>query len=331
MHTPAELADAVAAEITAAAATAGALLFRELAVDFPLNVSVVRSYADAGKPGTPTAGRTCEPSLALSGPPYSDLLDAEILDLVVGWLSHHRTHSAAAGRARPPACRPTTSTPLSTPRSSPASPAGPASTRSSSASPPSSPSAFLVWGLISTGLAQQRLRQGPGVDDDEHRLDLRADRSAFVVFVIWLALGRFGNIPLGRDDEEPEFRTISWIAMMFSAGMGIGLMFYGVSEPISHFVTPPPGTGADRQRADRDGHHALPLDPAPVGDLRRRRPRDRLRHLPQGPRPADQRRLRAAARPPRARTGRQGHRHARDLRDALRLRRLARPRRAPDP
>jgi choline/carnitine/betaine transport len=68
--------------------------------------------------------------------------------------------------------------------------------------------------------------------------------SGFVIFVLWLALGRFGSIPLGRDDEEPEFRTVSWVAMMFSAGMGIGLMFFGVSEPLTHFVTPPPGTGA---------------------------------------------------------------------------------------
>ena len=67
--------------------------------------------------------------------------------------------------------------------------------------------------------------------------------STFVAFVIWLAAGRFGSIPLGSDDEEPEFRTVSWIAMMFSAGMGIGLMFYGVSEPLTHFTTPPPGTG----------------------------------------------------------------------------------------
>ena len=97
--------------------------------------------------------------------------------------------------------------------------------------------------------------------------------SAFVVFVIWLAIGRFGDIPLGNDDEKPEFKTVSWIAMMFSAGMGIGLMFYGVSEPLSHFVTPPPGTGGEqpRGRPDRDGHHAVPLDAAPVGDLRRGR------------------------------------------------------------
>src|SRR5688572_9561048 len=66
--------------------------------------------------------------------------------------------------------------------------------------------------------------------------------SSFVVFVIWLAAGKYGRIPLGRDDERPQFRTISWIAMMFSAGMGIGLMFYGVAEPLSHYVSPPPLT-----------------------------------------------------------------------------------------
>ncbi|MFD5276062.1 BCCT family transporter [Pseudarthrobacter sp. NPDC058362] len=66
--------------------------------------------------------------------------------------------------------------------------------------------------------------------------------SLFVVFVLWLALGKFGNIPLGKDGEKPEFRTISWISMMFAAGTGIGLMFYGVAEPLYHFISPPPGT-----------------------------------------------------------------------------------------
>jgi choline/carnitine/betaine transport len=68
--------------------------------------------------------------------------------------------------------------------------------------------------------------------------------SGFVVFALWLAFSSRGKIPLGRDDEGPEFRTVSWIAMMFSAGMGIGLMFYGVAEPLSHFTSPPPGTVA---------------------------------------------------------------------------------------
>ncbi|MBT0771555.1 BCCT family transporter [Kineosporia sp. J2-2] len=66
--------------------------------------------------------------------------------------------------------------------------------------------------------------------------------SGFVVFALWLAFSSYGKIPLGADDEKPEFRTVSWISMMFSAGMGIGLMFYGVGEPLSHFTSPPPGT-----------------------------------------------------------------------------------------
>ncbi|MFI0485606.1 BCCT family transporter [Actinomadura sp. 9N215] len=68
--------------------------------------------------------------------------------------------------------------------------------------------------------------------------------TGFVIFSLWLALSRYGKIPLGQEDEEPEFRTVSWIAMMFSAGMGIGLMFFGVAEPLTHYVEPPPGTDA---------------------------------------------------------------------------------------
>ncbi|RFS85999.1 BCCT family transporter [Actinomadura spongiicola] len=66
--------------------------------------------------------------------------------------------------------------------------------------------------------------------------------TGFVIFSLWLALSRYGRIPLGREGDEPEFRTVSWIAMMFSAGMGIGLMFFGVAEPLTHYVHPPPGT-----------------------------------------------------------------------------------------
>ena len=62
---------------------------------------------------------------------------------------------------------------------------------------------------------------------------------AFLAFAIFLGLSRYGKIRLGADDEEPEFRTVSWVAMMFSAGMGIGLMFFGVAEPISHLAAPP--------------------------------------------------------------------------------------------
>jgi choline/carnitine/betaine transport len=63
---------------------------------------------------------------------------------------------------------------------------------------------------------------------------------AFLVLAIALALSRFGRIRLGRDTDEPEFTNLAWIAMMFSAGMGIGLMFFGVGEPLMHYADPPP-------------------------------------------------------------------------------------------
>jgi glycine betaine transporter len=67
--------------------------------------------------------------------------------------------------------------------------------------------------------------------------------AAFVAFAAYMGFSRYGTMRLGRDQDRPEFRTSSWVAMMFSAGMGIGLMFYGVAEPISHLAAPPLGRG----------------------------------------------------------------------------------------
>jgi len=65
--------------------------------------------------------------------------------------------------------------------------------------------------------------------------------AVFVVFVIAIAASKFGSIKLGAINEEPEFSTVSWIAMMFAAGMGIGLMFYGASEPLAFYRDGVPG------------------------------------------------------------------------------------------
>jgi choline/carnitine/betaine transport len=64
--------------------------------------------------------------------------------------------------------------------------------------------------------------------------------TGFVAFSLVLAFGRYGRIPLAREGEAAEFSTLSWVAMMFSAGMGIGLMFFGVYEPVTHLAAPPP-------------------------------------------------------------------------------------------
>jgi glycine betaine transporter len=63
--------------------------------------------------------------------------------------------------------------------------------------------------------------------------------AGFVLFCFVIAMGKYGNIRLGKDDEEPEFSTSAWFAMLFAAGMGIGLVFWGVAEPMFHFATPP--------------------------------------------------------------------------------------------
>ena len=60
--------------------------------------------------------------------------------------------------------------------------------------------------------------------------------------VTYLGLSRYGNIKLGPDHAQPDFSYVSWFAMLFSAGMGIGLMFFGVSEPVMHYLNPPVGT-----------------------------------------------------------------------------------------
>ena len=67
--------------------------------------------------------------------------------------------------------------------------------------------------------------------------------AGFLLFVLWLFFSPYGAIKLGHDDDEPEFSYPSWFAMLFSAGMGIGLLFYGVAEPMLHFSNPRVGEG----------------------------------------------------------------------------------------
>ncbi|MFK0040369.1 BCCT family transporter [Paenarthrobacter sp. NPDC090517] len=102
--------------------------------------------------------------------------------------------------------------------------------------------AFVVWGFVGRDSLSDTSKGALNWVMEYTGWLFMVLASLFVVFVLWLALGKFGNIPLGKDGEKPEFRTISWVAMMFAAGMGIGLMFYGVAEPLYHYISPPPGT-----------------------------------------------------------------------------------------
>jgi choline/carnitine/betaine transport len=109
--------------------------------------------------------------------------------------------------------------------------------------------AFVVWGVVDNeGVAT--------VADDVLSWIIETfgwmfvlSTVAFLAFAAFLAFSRLGRVRLGRDDDRPEFRTVSWVAMMFSAGMGIGLMFFAVAEPITHLTAPPAGT----ERAGTEG------------------------------------------------------------------------------
>jgi len=67
--------------------------------------------------------------------------------------------------------------------------------------------------------------------------------------VVFLGISRYGDIKLGPDHSTPDYSSTSWFAMLFSAGMGIGLMFFGVAEPVMHFLKPPIGDGGTVQAA----------------------------------------------------------------------------------
>ncbi|MBU5424501.1 BCCT family transporter [Cellulomonas hominis] len=74
--------------------------------------------------------------------------------------------------------------------------------------------------------------------------------AGFVAFALWVGLGRWGDITLGQDDDVPQYRLTTWFAMLFATGMGIGMVFWGVAEPLSHYADPKPGvTGTPEELA----------------------------------------------------------------------------------
>ena len=113
---------------------------------------------------------------------------------------------------------------------------------------------FIIWGIIpSSVLPTWNLNnitssiQGFIVDKFGWFYLLSA--TSFLVFAIFLIVSKYGNIKLGKDADEPEYNYLTWFGMLFSAGMGIGLVFWGAAEPISHYNTPPYATESDTEAA----------------------------------------------------------------------------------
>lgn len=108
---------------------------------------------------------------------------------------------------------------------------------------------FVVWGALAPKNLDAVSNAVQGFLQDQFSWFYLISATLFLVFAIAMAFSKYGDIRLGKDDEKPEYSTFSWFAMLFSAGMGIGLVFWGVAEPISHFHNPPFGDGQTQEAA----------------------------------------------------------------------------------
>ncbi len=109
---------------------------------------------------------------------------------------------------------------------------------------------FVVWGLLDTvGMGTFSTKALNGVSSGFGWLFSLLTIAVFF-FMLIVSISQRGRIVLGADDEKPEFSTVSWVAMLFSAGMGIGLLFYGPYEPLVYFMAPPSGFSGEAETRD---------------------------------------------------------------------------------
>ncbi|MCI3927083.1 BCCT family transporter [Paenibacillus sp. TRM 82003] len=101
--------------------------------------------------------------------------------------------------------------------------------------------AFVAWGVLAPGLLERAMGAAQHFFLNSFGWFYQLCATFFLLFALFLVFSKYGKIRLGKDEDRPEFGQATWFAMLFSAGMGIGLLFFGVSEPISHYAAPPLG------------------------------------------------------------------------------------------
>ena len=112
--------------------------------------------------------------------------------------------------------------------------------------------ALVLWGLISPSTFGSFAQTLNGGLTKYYGWGYMLTMNIFVIFCLVVAFSRFGKKRLGPDDSRPEYSNMSWFAMLFSAGMGVGLVFYGAAEPLFHFGSLPFGAEAGSVQAARD-------------------------------------------------------------------------------
>ncbi|WP_368503938.1 BCCT family transporter [Alkalihalophilus sp. As8PL] len=114
--------------------------------------------------------------------------------------------------------------------------------------------AFILWGVFAAENLETVTQSIQGFITDELGWFYLLAATGFLIFSIYLIFSPYGKIKLGKPDEKPEYNYLTWFSFLFTAGMGIGLVFWGVSEPMYHFFEPPsaePGSNAAAGEAMR--------------------------------------------------------------------------------
>lgn len=109
---------------------------------------------------------------------------------------------------------------------------------------------FLLWGLISPKSMEIGLNKLFNLLTDNLNWLVLLSTTFFLVICIIIAFSKYGKLKLGKDEDKPEYSTFSWFTMMFTSGMGIGLIFWSMAEPISHYMNPPYGRALTGEAAE---------------------------------------------------------------------------------
>src|SRR5699024_7157286 len=100
-------------------------------------------------------------------------------------------------------------------------------------------SVFIIWGAFFPSNVEYVLGLVDGFISESFGWFYLLSTTAFVLFALFLIFGPYGKIRLGKPDDKPEYSYFTWFAFLFTAGMGVGLVFYGVTEPVTHYYSPP--------------------------------------------------------------------------------------------
>ncbi|UTR11025.1 BCCT family transporter [Evansella sp. LMS18] len=105
--------------------------------------------------------------------------------------------------------------------------------------------AFILWGVIAPVNMEAVTSEIQGFLTNQFGWFYLLAATGFLAFALFLIVSPWGRIKLGKQDEEPEYNYLTWFSFLFTAGMGIGLVFWGAAEPINHFMYPPPAEGVE--------------------------------------------------------------------------------------